>query len=174
MKYVLLLLVCFVSLQAKDIKCQEMLNVEMIFDKKNIPEKFIFSFNDKVNESGAGVLFPIQKAVDYEGIVQFKSEYAILTYHISYENPDQKKIIDSADVVPVKSLNGKRDSVALADLWDTRELFSKGVKRKEKSLAARFLIPLIEKKNGDYALVEYACTNWHDLREIDSGDSVKK
>ena len=148
--------------------------IRMIFDKKNIPEKFIFSFNDKVNESGAGVLFPIQKAVDYEGIVQFKSEYAILTYHISYENPDQKKIIDSADVVPVKSLNGKRDSVALADLWDTRELFSKGVKRKEKSLAARFLIPLIEKKNGDYALVEYACTNWHDLREIDSGDSVKK
>ena len=174
MKYVLLLLVCFVSLQAKDIKCQEMLNVEMIFDKKNIPEKFIFSFNDKVNESVADVLFPIQKAVDYEGIVQFKSEYAILTYHISYENPDQKKIIDSADVVPVKSLNGKCDSVALADLWDTRELFSKGVKRKEKSLAARFLIPLIEKKNGDYALVEYACTNWHDLREIDSGDSVKK
>lgn len=174
MKYVLLLLACFVSLQAKDLKCQEMLNVEIVFDQKNVPEKFLFSFDDKVSNSGADVLFPIQKAVDYEGIVQFKSEYAILTYHISYENPDEKKIIDSADVVPVKSLNGKRDVVALADLWDTRELFTIGVKRKEKSLAARFLIPLIEKKNGDYAFVEYACTNWHDLREIDSGDSVKK
>ena len=110
MKYVLLLLACFVSLQAKDLKCQEMLNVEIVFDQKNVPEKFLFSFDDKVSNSGADVLFPIQKAVDYEGIVQFKSEYAILTYHISYENPDEKKIIDSADVVPVKSLNGVKGS----------------------------------------------------------------
>jgi hypothetical protein len=161
-------------LAGKDLKCQEMLNVEIVFDQKNIPEKFIFSFDDKVINSGADVLFPIRKAIDYEGFVQFKSEYAILTYHISYENPDEKKVIDSADVFPVKSLNGKRDFVALADLWDTRELFTKGVKRKEKSLAARFLIPLIEKKNGDYVFVEYACTNWHDLREIDSSDSVEK
>ena len=95
MKYVLLLLACFVSLQAKDLKCQEMLNVEIVFDQKNVPEKFLFSFNDKVSNSGADVLFPIQKAVDYEGIVQFKSEYAILTYHISYENPDEKKIIEN-------------------------------------------------------------------------------
>ena len=174
MKYVLLLLACFVCLQAKDIKCLEMLNVEIVFDQKNVPEKFLFSFNDNVNNSGADVLFPIQKAVDYEGIVQFKSEYAIRTFHISYEDPGETKTLDSADVVPIRSLKGKVDSVGVADLWDTRELFTAGVKRKEKSLAARFLIPLIEKKNGDYAFVEYACTNWHDLREIDSGDSVKK
>ena len=62
MKYVLLLLACFVSLQAKDLKCQEMLNVEIVFDQKNVPEKFLFSFNDILLSSCSDSVYVVSES----------------------------------------------------------------------------------------------------------------
>ena len=171
MKYFLLLLLCVACVQARGLKCIEMLNVDIAFDKFNVPEKFMFTFENNVASSESLTLFPVKKAVDYDGVVQFKSKDAILTYHISYENSENGNMVDSADVVQIKSLAGKTDSVALADLWGAGDLFSKGSLNTEKVMTVRFLIPMLEKRNADYALLNYACTNWHDLREV---KNVKK
>ena len=165
------LLLCVACVQARGLNCIEMLNVDIAFDKFNVPEKFMFTFGNNVASSESLTLFPVKKAVDYDGVVQFKSKDAILTYHISYENSENGNMVDSADVVQIKSLTGKTDSVALADLWGAGDLFSKGSLNTEKVMTVRFLIPMLEKRNADYALLNYACSNWHDLREV---KNVKK
>ena len=161
------LLFCVACVQARGLNCIEMLNVNIAFDKFNVPEKFMFTFENNVASSESLTLFPVKKAVDYDGVVQFKSKDAILTYHISYENSENGNMVDSADVVQIKSLAGKTDSVALADLWGAGDLFSKGSLNTEKVMTVRFLIPMLEKRNKDYALLNYACTNWHDLRDVE-------
>ncbi len=167
MKLLLCLFLCVTCVQAREYVCLELLNVDITFNQKNVPERFKFSFNDNVITSDVNVLFPIQKSVDYDGVVQLKSKDAIRTFHISYEDPGETKTLDSADVFPIKSLKGKVDSVAVADLWGTGDLFTKAFLYAEKMKSVRFLVPLLEKKNGSYVSVGYACTNWHDLREVE-------
>ena len=167
MKYLLIFLLCVACVQAREYVCLELLNVDITFNQKNVPERFKFSFNDNVISSDVNVLYPIQKSVDYDGVVQLKSKDAIRTFHISYEDPGETKTLDSADVFPIKSLKGKVDSVAVADLWGTGDLFTKAFLYAEKMKSVRFLVPLLEKKNGNYVSVGFACTNWHDLREVE-------
>jgi len=119
MKLLLCLILCVACVQAREYVCLELLNVNIAFNQKNVPERFKFSFNDNVITSDVNVLYPIQKSVDYDGVVQLKSKDAIRTFHISYEDPGETKTLDSADVVPVKSLKGKVDSVAVSELWGT-------------------------------------------------------
>lgn len=168
MKYIFFfILFCAACVQAREYVCLELLNVDITFNQKNVPERFKFSFNDNVISSDVNVLYPIQKSVDYDGVVQLKSKDAIRTFHISYEDPGETKTLDSADVFPIKSLKGKVDSVAVADLWGTGDLFTKAFLYAEKMKSVRFLVPLLEKKKGSYVSVGYACTNWHDLREVE-------
>jgi hypothetical protein len=148
--------------------------VNIAFNQKNVPERFKFSFNDNVITSDVNVLYPIQKSVDYDGVVQLKSKDAIRTFHISYEDPGETKTLDSADVVPIKSLKGKVDSVGVADLWGAGDLFTKAFLYAEKMKSVRFLVPLLEKKNGGYVSVGFACTNWHDLREVEDTQKCKE
>ena len=174
MKYLLIFLLCVACVQAREYVCLELLNVDIAFNQKNVPERFKFSFNDNVITSDVNVLYPIQKSVDYDGVVQLKSKDAIRTFHISYEDPGETKTLDSADVVPIKSLKGKVDSVGVADLWGTGDLFSKKFLYAEKMKSVRFLVPLLEKKNGSYVSVGFACTNWHDLREVEDPKKCKE
>ena len=174
MKYLLIFLLCVACVQAREYVCLELLNVNIAFNQKNVPERFKFSFNDNVITSDVNVLFPIQKSVDYDGVVQLKSKNAIRTFHISYEDPGETKTLDSAEVVPIKSLKGKVDSVGVADLWGTGDLFTKAFLYAEKMKSVRFLVPLLEKKNGSYVSVGYACTNWHDLREVEDPQKCKE
>ena len=174
MKYLLIFLLCVACVQAREYVCLELLNVNIAFNQKNVPERFKFSFNDNVITSDVNVLYPIQKSVDYDGVVQLKSKNAIRTFHISYEDPGETKTLDSADVFPIKSLKGKVDSVAVADLWGTGDLFTKAFLYAEKMKSVRFLVPLLEKKNGSYVSVGYACTNWHDLREVEDPQKCKE
>lgn len=174
MKYLLIFLLCVACVQAREYVCLELLNVNIAFNQKNVPERFKFSFNDNVITSDVNVLYPIQKSVDYDGVVQLKSKDAIRTFHISYEDPGETKTLDSADVVPVKSLKGKVDSVAVSELWGTGDLFSKKFLYAEKMKSVRFLVPLLEKKNGGYVSVGFACTNWHDLREVEDPQKCKE
>lgn len=167
MKPLLCLLLCVACVQAREYVCLELLNVDIAFNQKNVPERFKFSFNDNVITSDVNVLYPIQKSVDYDGVVQLKSKDAIRTFHISYEDLGETKTLDSADVVPIKSLKGKVDSVAVSELWGTGDLFTKAFLYAEKMKLVRFLVPLLEKKNGGYVSVGFACTNWHDLREVE-------
>jgi hypothetical protein len=160
--------------QAREYVCLELLNVDITFNQKNVPERFKFYFNDNVITSDVNVLYPIQKSVDYDGVVQLKSNDAIRTFHISYEDPGETKTLDSADVFPIKSLKGKVDSVAVADLWGTGDLFTKAFLYAEKMKSVRFLVPLLEKKNGSYVSVGFACTNWHDLREVEDPKKCKE
>ena len=171
MKYLLIFLLCVACVQAREYVCLELLNVDITFNQKNVPERFKFSFNDNVIFSDVNVLYPIQKSVDYDGVVQLKSKDAIRTFHISYEDPGDTKTLDSADVVPIKSLKGKVDSVTVSELWGTGDLFSKKFLYAEKMKSVRFLVPILEKKNGGYVSVGFACTNWHDLRDV---KNVKK
>ena len=161
------ILFCVACVQAREYVCLELLNVDITFNQKNVPERFKFSFNDNVISSDVNVLFPIQKSVDYDGVVQLKSNDAIRTFHISYEDPGETKTLDSADVVPIKSLKGKVDSVGVSELWGAGDLFTKKFLFAEKMKYVRFLVPLLEKKNGNYVSVGFACTNWHDLREVE-------
>ena len=39
--------------------------------------------------------------------------------------------------------------------------------------SVRFLVPLLEKKNGSYVSVGFACTNWPDLREVEDPQKCK-
>lgn len=174
MKYLLIFLLCVACVQAREYVCLELLNVDIAFNQKNVPERFKFSFNDNVISSNVNVLFPIQKSVDYDGVVQLKSKDAIRTFHISYEDPGETKTLDSADVVPIKSLKGKVDSVAVSELWGTGDLFTKAFLYAEKMKSVRFLVPLLEKKNGGYVSVGFACTNWHDLREVEDPKKCKE
>ena len=174
MKYLLIFLLCVACVQAREYVCLELLNVDIAFNQKNVPERFKFSFNDNVISSNVNVLFPIQKSVDYDGVVQLKSKDAIRTFHISYEDPGETKTLDSADVVPIKSLKGKVDSVAVSELWGTDDLFTKAFLYAEKMKSVRFLVPLLEKKNGGYVSVGFACTNWHDLREVEDPKKCKE
>ena len=168
MKYIFFfILFCAACVQAREYVCLELLNVDITFNQKNVPERFKFSFNDNVISSDVNVLYPIQKSVDYDGVVQLKSKDAIRTFHISYEDPGETKTLDSADVVPIKSLKGKVDSVAVSELWGTGDLFTKKFLYAEKMKSVRFLVPILEKKNGGYVSVGFACTNWHDLREVE-------
>ena len=167
MKFLVCVLLCVASVQAREYVCLELLNVDITFNQKNVPERFNFSFNDNVISSDVNVLYPIQKSVDYDGVVQLKSKDAIRTFHISYEDPGETKTLDSADVFPIKSLKGKVDSVGVADLWGAGDLFTKAFLYAEKMKSVRFLVPLLEKKNGGYVSVGFACTNWHDLREVE-------
>ena len=166
MKLLLCLLLCVACVQAREYVCLELLNVDITFNH-NVPEWFKFTFNDNVITSNVNVLFPIQKSVDYDGVVQLKSKDAIRTFHISYEDPGETKTLDSADVVPIKSLKGKVDSVAVSELWGTGDLFTKAYLYAEKMKSVRFLVPLLEKKNDNYVSVGFACSNWHDLREVE-------
>ena len=174
MKYLLIFLLCVACVQAREYVCLELLNVDITFNLKNVPERFKFSFNDNVITSDVNVLYPIQKSVDYDGVVQLKSKDAIRTFHISYEDPGETKTLDSADVFPIKSLKGKVDSVAVSELWGTGNLFTKAFLYAEKMKSVRFLVPLLEKKNGGYVSVGYACTNWHDLREVEDPQKCKE
>ena len=174
MKYLLIFLLCVACAQAREYVCLELLNVNIAFNQKNVPERFKFYFNDNVINSDVNVLYPIQKSVDYDGVVQLKSKDAIRTFHISYEDPGETKTLDSADVFPIKSLKGKVDSVAVSELWGTGDLFSKKFLYAEKMKSVRFLVPLLEKKNGSYVSVGYACTNWHDLREVEDPQKCKE
>ena len=174
MKPLLCLLLCIACVQAREYVCLELLNVDITFNQKNVPERFKFSFNDNVITSDVNVLFPIQKSVDYDGVVQLKSNDAICTFHISYEDPGETKTLDSADVVPIKSLKGKVDSVAVSELWGTGDLFTKAFLYAEKMKSVRFLVPLLEKKKGGYVSVGFACTNWHDLREVENPQKCKE
>ena len=63
------LLLCVVSVQARGLNCIEMLNVVIAFDKFNVPEKFMFTFGNNVASSESLTLFPVKKAVDYDGVV---------------------------------------------------------------------------------------------------------
>ncbi len=173
MKFLLCFLLCVACVQAREYVCLELLNVDITFNQKNVPERFKFSFNDNVITSDVNVLYPIQKSVDYDGVVQLKSKDAIRTFHISYEDPGETRTLDSADVVPIKSLKGKVDSVGVADLWGTGDLFTKAFLYTEKMKSVRFLVPLLEKKNGSYVSVGFACTNWHDLREVEDPQKCK-
>lgn len=174
MKYLLIFLLCVACVQAREYVCLELLNVNIAFNQKNVPERFKFSFNDNVITSDVNVLYPIQKSVDYDGVVQLKSKDAIRTFHISYEDSGETKTLDSADVVPIKSLKGKVDSVAVSELWGTGDLFTKKFLFAEKMKYVRFLVPLLEKKNGNYVSVGFACTNWHDLREVEDPQKCKE
>ena len=156
MKFLVCVLLCVASVQAREYVCLELLNVDITFNQKNVPERFNFSFNDNVISSDVNVLYPIQKSVDYDGVVQLKSKDAIRTFHISYEDPGE-----------TKTLKGKVDSVGVADLWGAGDLFTKAFLYAEKMKSVRFLVPLLEKKNGGYVSVGFACTNWHDLREVE-------
>ena len=174
MKPLLCLLLCIACVQAREYVCLELLNVNIAFNQKNVPERFNFSFNDNVISSDVNVLYPIQKSVDYDGVVQLKSKDAILTFHISYEDPGETKTLDSADVVPIKSLKGEVDSVAVSELWGAGDLFTKAFLYAEKMKSVRFLVPLLEKKKGNYVSVGFACTNWHDLREVEDPQKCKE
>ena len=174
MKPLLCLLLCVACVQAREYVCLELLNVDIAFNQKNVPERFKFSFNDNVITSDVNILYPIQKSVDYDGVVQLKSKDAIRTFHISYEDPGETKTLDSADVFPIKSLKGKVDSVAVSELWGTGDLFTKAFLYAEKMKSVRFLVPLLEKKNGGYVSVGFVCTNWHDLREVEDPKKCKE
>ena len=57
--------------------------------------------------------------------------------------------------------------MGVADLWGAGDLFTKAFLYAEKMKSVRFLVPLLEKKNGGYVSVGFACTNWHGLREVE-------
>ena len=60
MKYLLIFLFCVACVQAREYVCLELLNVNIAFNQKNVPERFKFSFNDNVISSDVNVLYPIQ------------------------------------------------------------------------------------------------------------------
>lgn len=73
-------------------ECEDLYKLHVVFNEKNIPQKFKFIINENFIVNDAKTLYPIQKSIDFDGIVQFSSSDGLQTYHISYVDPgDEKK-----------------------------------------------------------------------------------
>lgn len=173
MRFVLLFIMLAVSSFAQEagLSCLELYKLDIKFDKeKSTPDSFKFTHNGKKVPDSLMTLRPILKAIDYEGLIQFKSQKGIRAYPISYVDPGEVSIkqIDANNVIAVNSLNGMADSVTYGDMWGTGSLFSQRFLFAEKMQEVRFLLPLITAKGNSYALAGYACSNWHKLREVEA------
>ena len=156
--------------QEAELSCIELYKLDIKFDeRKNTPDSFKFTHNGKKIADSIMTLHPILKAIDYDGFIQFKSQKGIHAYHISYVDPGEESTKQNYanNVVAVNSLNEKTDSVRYGDMWGTGNLFSQRFLFAEKIQEVRFLLPLITAKSDSHALVGYACSNWHKLREVD-------
>ena len=153
MRFILLciLLVVFSFAQEIKLSCLELYKLDIKFDeRKNTPDSFKFTHNGKK-------------------IADSISQKGIHAYHISYVDPGEESTKQNYanNVVAVNSLNEKTDSVRYGDMWGTGNLFSQRFLFAEKIQEVRFLLPLITAKSDSHALVGYACSNWHKLREVD-------
>ncbi len=167
MFFLLILLVCLVNSYSQDSLpvCDEFYKLDIAFNKDNVPKKFFFT-EKEANVTYTKTLSPILQAIDYDGIVQFKSSNGMKLYRISYVDPGEEKKLDEKNLLPLNALQGVIDSVSVSDMWGVGSLFNQYSFFKEKWQELRFLIPVFEKRNEKNVQRGYACTNWFALRKV--------
>lgn len=148
--------------------CVNLYGINVLYSKNNVPRKFDFAYRKTSNKDQAFLktIFPIEDAIDFGGMVQFKSDSGFREFHISYVDPGEEKKIENVQLIAVDSLSGKMDSASVENLWGTGSIFSSNMIVKEKWREMRFLTPLFVEKDGKVVDAGYACSDWHTLREV--------
>jgi len=148
--------------------CANLYEMKVRYSENNVPRMFDFAYREMPNKEQASLktIFPIESAIDFGGMVQFKSDSGFREFHISYTDPGEEKKIEDMQLVAVGSLSGKIDSASVGNLWGTGSIFSRNMIVKEKWREMRFLTPLFVEKDGKVVDAGYACSDWHALREV--------
>ena len=147
--------------------CSKLYKLNIHYSKNDVPQLFDFTYHSRSKYlERLFTISPIQTAIDYDGIVQLRSDGRISEFPISYVDPGEEKKLDKSKIKIVKSLLGKVDSTTVSDLWGTGSLFMRSNLFKEKYQEMRFLTPLFSELNGTHHVLGYACSDWQPLREV--------
>lgn len=154
--------------QEEKTACVNLYKMKVRYSENNVPRMFDFAYRETSNKDQASLktIFPIESAIDFGGMVQFKSDSGFREFHVSYIDPGEEKKIENMQLFAVDTLSGKIDSASVENLWGTGSIFSRNMIVKEKWREMRFLTPLFVEKDGKVVDAGYACSDWHTLREV--------
>ena len=146
--------------------CSKLYKLNIHFSENDVPQAFDFTYHSHAGYLERDLTInSIRAAIDYDGIVQLRSDGKISEFPISYEDPGEEKKLDESKITIVKSLLGKTESTTVSDLWGTGSLFTRSNFFKEKWEEMRILTPLFSDFRGLH-VSGYACSDWLPLREV--------
>ena len=146
--------------------CSKLYKLNIRYSKNDVPQAFDFTYHSHAGYLERDLTInSIRAAIDYDGVVQLRTDGKIREFPISYVDPGEEKKLDESKVTTVKSLLGKNESTMVSDLWGTGSLFTRSNFFKGKWEEMRILTPLFSDFQGLH-VSGYACSDWQPLREV--------
>ena len=146
--------------------CSKLYKLNIRYSKNDVPQAFDFTYHSHAGYLERDLTInSIRAAIDYDGVVQLRTDGKIHEFPISYVDPGEEKKLDETKITIVKSLLGKTESTTVSDLWGTGSLFTRSNFFKGKWEEMRILTPLFSEFQGMH-VSGYACSDWQPLREV--------